>query len=58
MKTVKEQIFSFLQSNPSEHHGGQIQRMDFKTRNGGTATGDSIVMHTLSLAQNLKLVHY
>ena len=42
MKTVKEQIFSFLQANPSVYHGGQLQRMDFKTRRGGLATGDSI----------------
>lgn len=41
-KTIKEQIFSFLQNNPSVYHGGQLQRMDFKTRRGGLATGDSI----------------
>ena len=42
MKTVKEQLFSYLQNNPSIWHGGQLQRMDFKTRRGGNATGDSI----------------
>ena|SRR3990167_6069294 len=42
MKSVKEQLFSFLQANPSVYHGGQLQRMDFKTRRGGLATGDSI----------------
>lgn len=42
MKSVKEQLFSFLQANPSVWHGGQLQRMDFKTRRGGLATGDSI----------------
>lgn len=42
MKTVKEQILSFLQKNPSVYHGGQLQRMDFTTRGRGLATGDSI----------------
>ena len=41
-KSVKEQLFSFLQQNPSVYHGGALQRMDFKTRRGGNATGDSI----------------
>ncbi len=41
-KSIKEQLFSFLQSNPSVWHGGALQRMDFKTRRGGLATGDSI----------------
>ena len=49
-KTVKEQIFSFLQSNPSVYHGGQLQRMDFKTRRGGNATGDSIKRRLNELA--------
>ena len=50
MKTVKEQLFSFLQSNPSVWHGGQLQRMDFKTRRGGLATGDSIKRRLNELA--------
>ena len=42
MKSVKEQIFDFLQNNPSVYHGGFLQRMNFKTRRNGLATGDSI----------------
>src|SRR3990167_8724103 len=49
-KSVKEQLFSFLQSNPSVWHGGQLQRMDFKTRRGGLATGDSIKRRLNELA--------
>lgn len=42
MKSVKEQLFDFLRSKPSVWHGGHLQRMDFKTRRGGLATGDTI----------------
>ena len=50
MKSVKEQLFSFLQSNPSVYHGGQLQRMNWNTRRGGFATGDSVKRRLNELA--------
>ncbi len=42
MKSVETQILEWLQSNSGVHHGGDIQRLLFKTRNGGNSTGDTI----------------
>ena len=55
MKSVKEQLFSFLQNNPSVWHGGALQRMDFKTRRGGLATGDSIKRRLNELVEEGKI---
>lgn len=41
-KSVKEKILSHLQEVKAPIHGGELQRMYFKTRNGGNATGDCI----------------
>ena len=41
--SAKNHILAFLQGNPgSVYHGGQLQRMEFKNRNGSNATGDTI----------------
>jgi hypothetical protein len=41
MSSVKEQILAFLQKNPGLHHGGNLQRMEFKSRTGN-ASPDAI----------------
>ena len=41
--SAKNHILAFLQGNPSSvYHGGQLQRMEFKNRNGSNATGDTL----------------
>ena len=53
--SVKEQLFNFLRTNPSVWHGGQLQRMEFKTRRGGLATGDSIKRRLNELVEEGKI---
>lgn len=54
MKTVKEQILSFLQTNPSVYHGGALQRMDFKTRQGTLAIAEGERKERKSLAEKVR----
>lgn len=54
-ESVKEQIFSFLNRNPSVFHGGALQRMDFKTRRDGLATGDSIKRRLNELVEEKRI---
>ena len=51
MKSVKEQLFIFLQNNPSVHHGGELQRMSFPTRKKGLASGSNIKRRLLELVE-------
>jgi tRNA U38,U39,U40 pseudouridine synthase TruA len=55
MKSVEQQIFEFLQSNPSVWHGGDLQRMLFKTRRGGYSTGDTIKRRLNDLVEEGKI---
>jgi len=50
-KTVKDQLLAFLQANQSTYHSGDLQRMFFKTRRGGYATGDNIKRRLNELAE-------
>lgn len=54
-KSVKEQLFSFLQANPSIWHGGQLQRMDFTTNRNGLATGDNIKRRLNELVEEKRI---
>ena len=52
--SVKEQILSFLQQG-GVHHGGALQRTEFKTRKGGLATGDNIKRRCNELVKEGKI---
>lgn len=55
-KPVISQLYDFLAANPSVHHGGAIQRMDFKTRKNGMATGDTIKRRCNQLVEEGKIL--
>lgn len=54
-KSVKENILKFLQSNSGIFHGAALQRMEFKTRNNGLATGDNIKRRLNELVREGKI---
>ena len=54
--SAKNHILAFLQGNPgSVYHGGQLQRMEFKNRNGSNATGDTIKRRLNQLVKEEKI---
>jgi hypothetical protein len=55
-KPVISQLYDFLAANPSVQHGGALQRMDFKTRTGGLATGDNIKRRLNELVEEGKIL--
>jgi DNA-binding HxlR family transcriptional regulator len=55
-KSVKQQVLEFLQNSPGAHHSGAIQRMDFRTKKNGLASGDSLKRRLNELAEE-GLIH-
>ncbi len=54
-KSVEQQILEWLQNNSGIHHGGMIQRLLFKTKNGGYSTGDTIKRRLNDLVEDGKV---
>lgn len=54
MKSVREQLFDFLQQNRGDFNSGELQRMEFKGRRG-TATGKTISRRLQELAEDGKI---
>lgn len=42
-KSVEQQLIDFLKANPSVYSSGQLQRMEWRNKNGTLATPRSIV---------------
>lgn len=42
MDSVKTQILKFLRENTGEYPSGELQRMEFKSKGRGLASGDTI----------------
>lgn len=49
--SAKNNILAFLQSNRGAFHNGDLQKHDFKNRNGSLATGDTIKRRLQNLAE-------
>ena len=53
--SAKQNILEFLQSNQGIYHGGDLQRRDFKNKNGSNATGDTIKRRLNELVKEGKI---
>lgn len=53
--SAKENILLWLQNNPGWHHNGDLQRLEFKNKNGTNATGDTIKRRLQNLAEEGKI---
>ena len=51
-KSVSTQLKEFLGKNAGEYASGELQRMEWKNRDGTTATPRTIVRRLQELAQN------
>lgn len=51
-KSAQDNIFSFLQANPSKFVSAQLERMMFKNKNGTTASPKSIRNRLQDLARD------
>jgi hypothetical protein len=53
--SIKKQLYRFLRQNPSWHAKGSLERMEWRKKDGTTATPDNIGRRLRELAQEGKL---
>ena len=54
-QSAKQNILTFLRSDFGVYHGAQLQRQEFKNRNGSNATGDTIKRRLNQLVEEEKI---